>query len=272
MGLILARWATGIVNAIPNILAAIIIFIVSVFLARLLANLLRGVLERRGSVNHVVELLVHLVYWTIILVGVITALQRFFDVTAFLAGLGILGFTVGFALQDVMKNFAAGIILLLQQPFRVGEAINVAGFEGTILAVDLRATEMSTFDGRMVSIPNGIILTSPITNYTRAARRRVDLPLELPPTGDVEAARKAVLNAIMQVPGVVSNPAPTVLLQQVTGNTVNLTGSFWVDVSKTNPDTARDVALTRIRTDLGQSSVPVTGTSGEAHSGAQESD
>ncbi len=272
MGPILARWAAGVINAVPNVLAAILIFVVSLLLARLLANLLRGVLERRGSVNHVVELLVHLVYWTIILVGVITALQRFFDVTAFLAGLGILGFTVGFALQDVMKNFAAGIILLLQQPFRVGEAISVAGFEGTVLAVDLRATEMSTFDGRMVSIPNGIILTSPITNYTRAARRRVDLPLEVPPTADLETTRKRVLNAIQQVPGVVDSPAPTVLVQQVTGDTLNLIGSFWVDVSKTNPDTARDAALTRIRADLGQASVPVTGASGQGQSEGQQSD
>src|SRR5512146_2995965 len=158
---ILARWASQLINATPNVLAAILIVVVSLLPARLIASLLRDVLERKGTVNHVVELLAHLVYWTILIVGVITALQRFFDVTAFLAGLGIIGFTVGFALQDVMKNFAAGIILLLQQPFRVGEAISVAGFDGTILAVDLRATEMSTFDGRMVSAPTATPRTAP---------------------------------------------------------------------------------------------------------------
>lgn len=267
---VLARWATQIINAIPNIVAAIIIFAISLFIARLIATLLRNVLERRGTGNHVVELLVHLLYWSIVVVGLITALQRLFDVTAFLAGLGIIGFTVGFALQDVMKNFAAGIILLLQQPFRVGEAISVAGFDGTILAVNLRATEMSTFDGRLVSIPNGIILTNPIINYTRAARRRVDLPLQIAPTADLEEKRNMVLNAIQQTPGAVSDPAPTVLVQQVSPDNVNLTGSFWVDVSKTNPDTARDVALTRIRSDLGQSSVAVTGT--PAGSDGQQSD
>ncbi len=272
MGPLLARWATEILGTIPNILAAIIIFVVALFLARLLADLLRGALERKGTVNHVVELLVHLLYWTIIVVGLVTALQRFFDITAFLAGLGIIGFTVGFALQDVMKNFAAGIILLLQQPFRVGEAISVAGFDGTILAIDLRATEMSTFDGRMVSIPNGIVLTNPIINYTRAARRRVDLPLQLPMGADLERTRKLVQDAIEHTPGAVSNPAPSVLVQQVSDSTVNLTGSFWVDVSKTNPDTARDVALTRIRADLGQSSAPVTGVGEQARSDGQQSD
>lgn len=252
MGPILAHWTTQTIEAIPNVLAAIIIFILSLLLARLVANLLRGLLERKGAANHVVQLLAQLLYWTIVVVGVVTALQRFFDVTAFLAGLGIIGFTVGFALQDVMKNFAAGIILLLQQPFRVGEAISVAGFEGTILAIDLRSTEMSTFDGRRVSIPNGTVLTNPIINYTRAARRRVDLPLTIPPRADLEGMRTMMLEAIRQTNGVVSEPAPTVLVQQVNPDNISITGSFWVDASKSNPDTARDAALTRIRARLGQ--------------------
>jgi small conductance mechanosensitive channel len=262
MQAVLARWAAQIINALPNILVAVVIFGVSLLLARLLAHLLRGVLERKGTVNHVVELLARLVYWTIIVVGAITALERFFDVTAFLAGLGILGFTVGFALQDVMKNFAAGVILLVQQPFRVGEAISVAGFDGTILAVDLRATEMSTFDGRLVSIPNGTVLTNPIINFTRARRRRVDLPLQIPPTADLEATRKIMLHAMEQAPGVVGDPAPTVLVEEVGEKAVKLSGSFWVDVSKSNPDTARDVALTRIRAQLEPSRPGTTAATG----------
>jgi small-conductance mechanosensitive channel len=92
----------------------------------------------------VTHLLGEFVLWSIAIAGIITALQRFFDVTAFLAGLGILGFTIGFALQDIMKNFASGVILLLQQPFHVGDTIGVKGFDGTVLAIDLRATEMSS--------------------------------------------------------------------------------------------------------------------------------
>src|SRR5512146_1490123 len=115
------HWLAQIVDGIPNFLTALLILLVSVYLARLVAGVLRGFLLRRRVVSHIIELLARLLYWSILLVGIIMALQRFFDVTAFLAGLGILGFTVGFALQDVMKNFAAGIILLLQQPFRVGE-------------------------------------------------------------------------------------------------------------------------------------------------------
>lgn len=250
MQFLFERWATQILDGIPNFLAAIAIFVVALFLARLSANFLIGVLHRRRVVSNVVSLLSHGLYWTIVMVGLVMALQRFFDVTAFLAGLGIIGFTVGFALQDVMKNFAAGIILLLQQPFRVGEAINVAGFDGTILAIDLRATEMSTFDGRLVSIPNATVLTNPITNFTRAARRRVDIPLQVPPGADLEVTRSTVLNAIRQTPGIVSDPPPTVVLQQFGDKAIDLSGAFWVDVSKNNPEVARDIALTRIKADL----------------------
>jgi small conductance mechanosensitive channel len=101
------------------------------------------------------------VLWSITIAGTITALERFFPVTAFLAGLGIIGFTVGFALQDIMKNFASGVILLLQQPFHVGETIGVKGFDGTVLAIDLRATEIKAADGRVVILPNADVLANP---------------------------------------------------------------------------------------------------------------
>ncbi len=99
--------------------------------------------------------------------------------TAFLTGLGILGFTVGFALQDVMKNFAAGVLLLLQKPFRVGESISVAGFDGTVTAIDLRSTEIRTFDGRIVILPNADVLNHAIVNFTRSAHRRIELPVSV---------------------------------------------------------------------------------------------
>src|ERR1051325_5395837 len=144
------KFVDAFILGIPNLLTALAIFTVSLYIARIVSNLLRRVLNRRKAPAGVTHLLAQLTLWTIMIAGMITALQRFFDVTAFLAGLGILGFTVGFALQDVMKNFAAGIILLLQQPFHINEVIGVKGFDGTILAIDLRSTEMQATDGRVV--------------------------------------------------------------------------------------------------------------------------
>ena len=246
----LQQWGTEILYAIPNILTAVVIFVLSIYLAGLAARVLRKILARRRLVSHLTDLLAQVTYWTVIIIGLLTALQRFFDVTAFIAGLGIIGFTVGFALQDVMKNFAAGLILVLQQPFRVGEAISVAGYEGTILAVDLRATEMQTFDGRMVSIPNATVLTSPVINFTRAYRRRVDVPLAVSPGADLEATRQIVLDAIRDAPGAVNEPAPSVIFEQIAGTSVTLVGSFWVDVTKGDPGLAKEAVLLRIRNEF----------------------
>jgi len=98
-----------------------------------------------------------------LILGIIIALQQVnFNVTAFLTGVGILGFTVGFALQDVSKNFVAGLLLLLQQPFNIGETIQVAGYTGRVSAINMRATELGTHDGQIVLIPNATVFTSPI--------------------------------------------------------------------------------------------------------------
>ena len=133
-----------LIAELPNILTALLIFIASLYLARLVSNLLKRVLTKRNTDREVTTLLVQVTRWSIIVIGVITALQRFFDVTAFLAGLGILGFTVGFALQDIMQNFVAGIILLIQQPFDVGDVVETDQYLGTILMINIRTTEMKT--------------------------------------------------------------------------------------------------------------------------------
>jgi len=240
----------SLIRNIPNLLTALAIFIVSLYIARVISNILRRVLQKRASHAGVTHLLSQLTYWTIIIIGTITALQRFFEVTAFLAGLGILGFTVGFALQDVMKNFAAGIILLLQQPFHIGETIGVKDYDGTVLEIDLRTTEIKTFDGRIVILPNADILANPIINYTRAERRRVELPVGIPYDADTEIARKAVLEAIESIPGIVTEPAPMVGFSTFGDSALELNTFFWIDTARTNPLNAKDEALTRIKSAL----------------------
>lgn len=241
------QFIENFIKGVPNLLTALVIFIVSLYLARLLSNLLQRVLQKRRAPAGVTHLLAQLVLWSVVLAGIITALQRFFDVTAFLAGLGILGFTIGFALQDIMKNFASGVILLLQQPFHVGETIGVKGFDGTVLAIDLRATEMRAADGRVVILPNADVLANPIVNYSRANHRRVDFSLNLSPTSDPDTARKIVLEAIENVKGFVSEPAPVIVFNSLTNSALELNVSFWVDMTQNDPLHAKDTVLLKVK-------------------------
>jgi len=235
------------VKSIPNFLTALVIFLLSLYLARLVGNLLKKALTKRSTSPGVTQLLSQTLRWTIITFGVISALQRFFDVTAFLAGLGIIGFTIGFALQDVMKNFAAGIILLIQKPFREGDAITVTDFDGTVLSIDLRTTEIKTFDGRIVILPNADVLAHAIVNYTRADRRRVELPIGVAYSSNPEQVRGIILDLVLSVPGFVSDPAPQVAFHTFNDLSIGLTVYFWIDTKLTNPVIARDAALTKVK-------------------------
>lgn len=245
------------ISGIPNLLTALAIFVVSLYLARLLSNFLRRVLQRRRAPAGVIHLLAELVLWSVVIAGTITALQRFFDVTAFLAGLGILGFTVGFALQDIMKNFASGVILLLQQPFHVGETIGVKGFDGTVLAIDLRATEMRAADGRVVILPNAEVLANPIINYSRANQRRVELILNLSHTTEPDIVRRIVMEAIESVPGFVREPESVIVFNSLTDHALELNVNFWVDVSKTDPLRAKDIVLLKVKSAFNEQGIEI---------------
>ncbi|MEP6896197.1 MAG: mechanosensitive ion channel family protein, partial [Chloroflexota bacterium] len=247
----------NLIKGIPNLLTALGIFVVSIYFAGVLGKIIRRVLKVRSAPEGVIQLLAQLGYSLVIVFGVITALQRFFDVTAFLAGLGILGFTVGFALQDVMKNFAAGIILLIQQPFHVGEAIGVTGYDGSVLQIDLRSTEMKTWDGRIVSIPNADILADPIINYTRANRRRIELSVNVGYGTDANLTRKVVLDEIQKVPGFVPEPMPLVGFSNFGDSALELNTYFWIDTAQTNTFAAKDSALLLIKDALDQQGIKI---------------
>jgi small conductance mechanosensitive channel len=245
------------ISGIPNLLTALAIFVVSLYLARLLSNLLKRVLQTRRAPAGVTHLLAELVLWSVVIAGLITALQRFFDVTAFLAGLGILGFTIGFALQDIMKNFASGVILLLQQPFHVGETIGVKGFDGTVLAIDLRATEMRAADGRVVILPNAEVLANPIVNYSRANQRRVDFSLNLSHTCEPPTVRQIVLESIEEVEGFVRGPEPVIVFNSITDSALELNVNFWVDVTKTDPLHAKDSVLLKVKSAFNEQGIEI---------------
>ncbi len=246
----LDKFVAGFILGVPNLLTALVIFVASLYLARIISNTLRRVLNKRRAPAGVTHILAQLTLWSIIVVGTITALQRFFNVTAFLTGLGILGFTVGFALQDVMKNFASGIILLLQQPFHVGELIGVKGFDGTVMAIDLRSTEMRATDGRIIILPNADVLSNPIINYSRANQRRVDISLNLPHTSEPNTVRQILLDAIQSVEGFIRQPEPMIVLNNLTESVLELNVNFWVDVTKNDPAHAKDAVLLKVKSAL----------------------
>jgi small conductance mechanosensitive channel len=238
---------TQFLNALPGLVAALVIFFITLYLAALLSRGIRRTLLLRSANDQAVLLVTKVSRWTVVILGLVIALQQVgFNLTAFLTGLGIVGFTIGFALQDVSKNLIAGVIMLFQQPFSIGEAVSIADFSGLVIGIDLRATELHTWDGQVVFIPNATIFTNPITNYSRATRRRVDIPIGVSYSSDMETVRSTALNAVKGIKGLLDDPAPNLLYQEFGGSTINLTLYYWIDTQKNDPLAAKDAGLVAI--------------------------
>ncbi len=231
----------------PRLVAALLIFVITLVATGAVTRLVARALKRRRATPELTLLLTRLARWTTLVFGCIVALQQVnFDLTAFLAGLGILGFTVGFAVQDVSKNLVAGVLLLLQQPFDLGDTIQVGSYTGTVVTVDLRATELRGLDGVHVLIPNTDVYTSAIVQYSRALRRRIELGVGVANDSDLELVKRTALDAVAEVEGVLPDPGPVVLIANLGASTVDLTVHYWIDPRVSSLLDAKDAGLRAI--------------------------
>ncbi len=157
-----------------------------------------------------------------------------FNVTGFVAGLGIAGFTIGFALQDISRNFIAGIILIIRQPFSVGDAIKIDTFSGAVTDITLRDTVIKSWDGERVIIPNATVFNASITNYSDLPLRRRNIVLSINPEEDVTRAITLFRQAVENIEGVLARPQLTVQAEKVNGAGVQIAIRFWTDQSSSN--------------------------------------
>jgi small-conductance mechanosensitive channel len=236
-----------LIDFVPRLGMAVLIFVVGLVLSRIVSRAVQRTLENREPSPSATRLVVDVTRWGILALSVVMSLQQFIDVTAFLTGLGILGFTVGFALQDVMKNFASGVILLVQQPFLVGDSVEVGDYEGTVRAIDLRSTEIKTFDGRIAILPNADVLNHAIVNYTRSLQRRIEVIVGVAYGTDLRVARDVALEAIRAVPGYLEDPAAMVAFKEFGESSIDMSVLVWFDTGQASPLKARDVVIEEIK-------------------------
>ena len=245
---ILQQLLVDFLTILPALIAALVVFAVGLFLASLARRIVRQSLAKRTENTQPITLLSKLVYWLIVIaVGIISLQMVGFNVTAFLAGLGVAGLTIGFALQDISKNFIAGILMLIQQPFEFGEFIEVGDYSGIVEGIDLRTTQVRTMDGKLVLIPNGEVMVSAITNFSEADTRRVTISTGVAYDCDPDAVRQTAIESINGIDGLLDEPAPAVLFENFGSTTMDLSLYFWIDTSKTSVVIAKDSGLKAIK-------------------------
>jgi small conductance mechanosensitive channel len=244
----------------PLITLAMLIFIAGLYIAALAKSLVRRGMQFRRVDPEFSKLMGRVVQWGIIFFALLFASQQVgVDITAFLTGLGILGFTLGFALQDVSKNLVAGMLMLLQKPFSLGDKIEVSGFSGTVLDITLRDTVLLTLDGLRVRIPNGDIFTKPIINYSRLTRRRLQITLGVPPTSDLEQVRSIAEDTITSIPGVLKDPSVEVVFESFAANAIRLRIAYWYDESQTTYAKALDAGVFNLKRAFDQAQILTIG-------------
>lgn len=229
---------------LPRLVVALVVFIAGLYVANLLTRLVRRGLERRGLNVEAVRVITQITRWSLYVLVAVTALQQVdFNLTAFITGLGIFGFTVGFALKDISENFVAGLMLLLQRPFSLGDIVEIDDYRGRVSDVTLRVTQLETMDGQDVLLPNGLVYTSPILNYSRRPLVRIAVDVGVAYDSDLDHVRQTALQAIGAVPAVLQAPPPYVVFHTFGDSAINLTLFYWIDATKHSQFQAPDMAV-----------------------------
>jgi small-conductance mechanosensitive channel len=218
------------IRFVPRLIAALVIFVAALLLSSVAARWARRSAQSKIDDLETLSLISRLARWSVLVLGTVLALDQVnFDVTGFVAGLGIAGITIGFALQDIARNFVAGILLLVQQPFDIGNVVEVADYTGTVLEISIRDTVIRSLDGEKVILPNIDVLANAITNYSALPLRRRTVRIGLGYDEDVDRASEAFLQAIQALNGVLEEPEPSLLAEDLGDSTVGLVARFWVN-------------------------------------------
>ncbi|HSH80267.1 MAG TPA: mechanosensitive ion channel family protein, partial [Herpetosiphonaceae bacterium] len=231
-------WQKTILRHIPQIIQALIILAITLHVNRRLQGAVERTVGQGRGRRELARLLGRLVRIGVLVGGVVIVLG-IFDQTevlaSFIASLGIFGLLIAFALQDITKNFAAGVLLLIQRPFGLDDRIRVGAHEGTVTDVSLRATVLRTIDGHEVLIPNADVYSGTIVNLTRYPLRRHAVPVTLPATVDPASAQSALLETLRQAPRLELEPPPQVVATTVAKDDLQFEARFWLQSAA--PDT-----------------------------------
>jgi len=212
-----------------DLVVALIVMAVFFGLWHLVAAGLRPAFQGARLSEDVAGLLMAITKYTVLGFGLLVALAQIgFNVTGILAGLGVAGLALGFAAKDTLANFIAGVTIMWDRPFRVGDRVEVDGEFGQVKEITLRSTRIHTPNNRVVIIPNQGVVNNKIVNHTKQSSLRLDVPFGIAYREDIDAARRAVLTVVEDDDRVRDRPAPEVVVTEMAESSVNFELRLWL--------------------------------------------
>lgn len=192
-------------------------------------------IEKRGGDEHAIVTAKKISAYVIYSLTLVVIMGIFgLPLTALASAVGLIGLGVSFALKDMIANFISGLMILINRPFKIGDQIAVEGESGTVKDIRIRATDVKTFDGRKVIVPNSTLYNGTVINNTAYDERRFDVVVGISYDDDIEKAKDLAMDTLEEAEGVDAEPEPQVLVEELGGSSVNLKLRGWTKPSKAN--------------------------------------
>jgi small conductance mechanosensitive channel len=212
-----------------RLITALLILVAGRWLAKFLRILIGSVLGKQKMDPTLVTFVGSLAYFAILTFTALAALAQLgIQTTSFIAVIGAAGLAVGLALQGSLANLAAGVLMLIFRPFKLGDYIAGAGVEGVVEEIHIFSTQLATFDNKAIIIPNAKLTGDNITNYTRKENRRVDLVFAVGYGEDIEKVKRAIASELAGDARVLKDPPATVAVQGIQDGKVEFAVRPWV--------------------------------------------
>ncbi|MAS37220.1 MAG: mechanosensitive ion channel protein MscS [Anaerolineaceae bacterium] len=243
----------GLVAALPGIVLGLITFGVFYVAAGIFKVTVERVVRRSGRTGSLAIVMGRLARWTVLLLGLFVALTialPSLQPSQLIELLGISSVAFGFAFRDILQNFLAGILLLFTQPFWIGDQIIVGDFEGTVEDIHARASYIQTYDGRRIVIPNAVLFTESVIVNTAFPKLRTEYQVGIGYGDDIDTARALILEAVDEVPEVLSDPAPTAWVTELAASSVNIGVWWWTESRRADVLVVKGKVLTSIKNKL----------------------
>lgn len=227
--------ARGFFGWLPVLAVGVIVFGAFWVGAGFVRRGVRRLMDRTQRPPGVSLVVARLAWWGVLFAGLVVSMAVIspgMGTSDLIQLLGVGSVAIGFAFRDILQNFLAGILLLLNEPFRIGDQIIAGDHEGTVEGIETRATTIKTYDGRRVIIPNGQLYTEAVVVNTAYDHRRFQYDFGIDYDDDVELAHDLLEETLREVDGVVDDPEPEVFPWELGASSVNLRARWWTDPAK----------------------------------------
>ena len=213
-------------------LIALVIFFVGRMIARLVTKGLHNVMQSR-EVDKILETFVcNLAYWALMLFVIIASINQIgVQTTSLIAIMAAAGLAIGLALQGSLANFAAGVLIIMFRPYRVGDFVEAAGIAGVVLQVQILTTILKTGDNKQIIVPNGQIMNSIITNFSAHDTRRVEMTVGVSYDDDLDKVRSTIQDLVNADEHILKDPECLIAVSELADSSVNFTVRPWVNTA-----------------------------------------